>query len=150
MKKLIAILTVAVVVFTTSTANAFDGISISNKKVMESFEREFAGAANVTWYTGQKDNYVAKFTIKSSKVTAHFDNEGNLLATSRYITDSELPLNVITRLMKKYPDQNIHNIVEYDADGNTTYMITLENASHWTTVRATATSVSTYRKLRKA
>ena len=151
MKKLIAILTVAVVVtFTTSTANAFDGISISNKKVMESFEREFAGAANVTWYTGAKENYVAKFTIKSSKVTAHFDRDGNLLATSRYITDSELPLNVITKLMKKYPDQNIHNIVEYEAEGSTTYMITLESDSHWTTVKATDHSVSTYRKLKKA
>lgn len=150
MKKVIAILVAVVAFFTTNTASARDGISISNKKVIESFEREFAGAANVTWYEGTKDNYVAKFTIKSSKVTAHFDNDGNLLATSRYITDSELPLNVITKLMKKYPDQNIHNVVEYDAEGATTYIITLESDTHWTTVRATATSVGTYRKLKKA
>jgi hypothetical protein len=69
-------------------------------------------------------------------VTAHFDREGNLLATSRYITDSELPLNVITRMMKKYPDQKIHCVVEYDANGGTTYVITLESKTHWTILKA--------------
>ncbi len=42
---------------------------------MESFNNQFAGAADVSWYT-TTDKYVAKFTMKSSKVTAHFDREG--------------------------------------------------------------------------
>ncbi len=148
MKKIIAILTIAVLV--TSAAFARDGKTIDNKKVMESFNKEFAGAADVSWYS-TSENYVAKFTMKASKVTAHFDREGNLLATSRYISDSELPLNVITKLMKKYPDQKIHNIVEYDAEGNTTYVITLESNTHWTVLKAESTgSLSTLKKLEKA
>ena len=134
MKKLIAILTFAAVI-TSSAAFALDGRTIDNKKVMESFNKEFVGAADVSWYHTE-DKYVAKFTMKSSKVTAHFDREGNLLATSRYITDSELPLNVITRMMKKYPDQKIHCVVEYDANGGTTYVITLESKTHWTILKA--------------
>jgi hypothetical protein len=148
MKKIIAILTLALVV--SSATFARDGRTIDNKKVMESFNNQFAGAADVSWYT-TTDKYVAKFTMKSSKVTAHFDREGNLLATSRYITDTELPLKVISRLMKKFPDQKIQNIVEYDAEGNTTYVITLESETHWTVLKAEQSgSLTTLKKLTKA
>lgn len=148
MKKIIAILTL-VAVFASSAAFARDK-SVSNKKVMDAFNKEFAGAEDVSWYS-TKDKYVAKFTIKASKVTAHFDSEGNLLATSRYITDSELPLSVITKLMKKFPDQKIHNVVEYDANDNTTYVITLESETHWTVLKAQPSGyVTTLKKLQKA
>ena len=148
MKKLIAILTFAAVI-TSSAAFALDGSTIDNKKVMESFNKEFVGAADVSWYH-TADKYVAKFTMKTSKVTAHFDRDGNLLATSRYITDAELPLNVITRMMKKYPDQKIHSVVEYDAEGNTTYVITLESGTHWTVLKAESNgNLTKLKKLQK-
>jgi hypothetical protein len=149
MKKIIAILTLALVVVTSATF-ARDGRTIDNKKVMESFNNQFAGAADVSWYS-TADKYVAKFTMKASKVTAHFDREGNLLATSRYITDTELPLKVISRLMKKFPDQKIQNIVEYDAEGSVTYVITLESETHWTVLKAEQSgSLTTLKKLIKA
>lgn len=148
MKKIIAILTLAVMV-TGSAVFARDN-SINNKKVMDTFNKEFVGASDVSWYN-TNDKYVAKFTMKSSKVTAHFDNDGNLLATSRYISDSELPLNVITKLMKKYPDQRIHNVVEYDANDNTTYVITLESETSWTILKAqSAGFITVLKKLKKA
>ncbi len=148
MKKLIAILTIAAV-FSSSALFARDA-TVNNKKVMDAFNKEFVGASDVSWYS-TADKYVAKFTIKASKVTAHFDREGNLLATSRYITDTELPLNVVTRLMKKFPDQKIQNVVEYEAEGATTYVITLESESHWTVLKAASTGgLTTLKKLRKA
>lgn len=148
MKKIIAILTL-VAVFTSSAVFARDK-SVSNKKVMDSFNKEFVGAEDVSWYS-TKDKYVAKFTMRESKVTAHFDREGNLLATSRYISDSDLPLNVITRLMKKFPDQKIHSIVEYDANDNTTYVVTLESETHWTVLKAQSSGyITTLKKLKKA
>ncbi|MGX5819916.1 hypothetical protein ACWKWU_17095 [Chitinophaga lutea] len=148
MKKLIAILTLVAVCSTSLFAR--DGATIDNKKVLDAFKEEFAGAENVSWYSDQ-GKYVAKFTMKSSKVTAHFDREGNLLATSRYITDTDLPLNVMTRLMKRFPDQRIHSVVEYEAQGNTTYVITLESETNWTVLKAEpAGYLTTLKKLRKA
>ncbi|WP_423736806.1 hypothetical protein [Chitinophaga caseinilytica] len=147
MKKIIAILTL-VTVFTTG-AFAFDE-TIDNKKVLESFKKEFATAESVSWYT-TADKYVAKFTLHARKVTAHYDREGNLLATSRYIDDADLPLNVITRLMKKYPDQKINNIVEYEADGFTTYVVTLESDTHWTVLKSDSDgNLTRLKKLQKA
>lgn len=150
MKKLIAILTSAV--FFCSAVFANDDVKDNiarNRRVMDSFNREFAGAVNVSWYSTDK-SHVAKFTVKESKVTAHFDNEGRLLATSRYITDSDLPLKVMNRLVKKYPNQRINNVVEYEYEGLTTYVVTLESATHWTVLKAEPAGwLTTINKLRK-
>ncbi|WP_298714849.1 hypothetical protein [Chitinophaga sp.] len=147
MKKMIAILTL-VTAFVTS-AFALDE-TINNKKVLDAFKEEFAKAQDVSWYT-TTDKYVAKFTLNARKVTAHYDRDGVLLATSRYIDDADLPLNVITRLMKKYPDQKINNIVEYEADGLTTYVVTLESETHWTVLKAESNgNITRLKKLQKA
>ncbi|RAJ10416.1 putative PepSY-like beta-lactamase-inhibitor [Chitinophaga skermanii] len=154
MKKLIAILSVAALLFsaTSFAADKYGKAIISNQKVLNSFNQEFAGAAKVTWYANEDEkSYVAKFDIKESRVTAHFDDEGNLLATSRVISDSDLPLPVISRLMHRYPNENIRNVVEYTANGSLTYMITLENDTQWKIIKAGADGgLSTVRKLRKA
>ncbi|ATL46341.1 hypothetical protein COR50_03655 [Chitinophaga caeni] len=151
MKKLIAILSIATLLIANSTF-AKDSKSISNQKVMDTFNEEFVGASDVTWYTSDsKDSYVARFTIKETKVTAHFDKHGNLLATSRYISDSDLPLPVITRLMNRYPNENIRNIVEYTVSGQVSYVITLENTTQWKVVKAhPGGALSIMQKLRKA
>lgn len=147
MKKFIAILTL-VTVFATS-AFAVDE-TINNKKVLDAFKTEFAKAEDVSWYA-TPDKFVAKFTLNARKVTAHYDKEGTLLATSRYIDDADLPLNVISRLMQKYPDQKINNIVEYEADGNTTYVVTLESQTHWTVLKAESNgAITRLKKLQKA
>lgn len=147
MKKIIAILAL---VFTAATGFANDK-TIDNRKVRDAFRHEFGNIENVSWYQTEH-SYVAKFSLNASKVTAHFDTDGNLLATSRNISDTQLPTRVITRLMKKYPDQAIHNIVEYVSEDDTRYVITLESATTWTVLKADASTggVSVLYKLKKA
>ncbi|MBO9152252.1 hypothetical protein ACFOTA_08545 [Chitinophaga sp. GCM10012297] len=117
------------------TAAASFGRDVHNRKVQFAFDRAFAGANNVSWYE-LSDNYMAKFTLNSRKITAHFDRAGNLLATSRIISDAELPTQVINKLIRKYPNQKIHTIVEYAVEGSTYYALTIESGTHWTTLRA--------------
>lgn len=144
MKKLILL---AAIVLTAATSFGRD---VNNRKVQSAFDRLFAAAANVTWYE-LSDNYMAKFTLNARKITAHFDRSGNLLATSRMISDAELPTLVINRLIRKYPDQKIHNIVEYAVEGATYYAITLESGTHWTNLRADSFGeITVLKKLQKA
>lgn len=144
MKKLI--LFAAIVL---SAAASF-GRDIDNRKMRLAFDRVFAGATDVRWYETD-NNYMAKFTLKARKVTAHFDKDGTLIATSRIISDSELPLDVISTLIRKYPDQKIHSVVEYVVDGNTYYAITLESATEWTVLRTNSWGEAiVMKKLQKA
>ncbi|WP_123864802.1 hypothetical protein [Chitinophaga barathri] len=143
MKKLILL---AAIVLTAATSFGRD----ISRKVQVAFAQEFAGAANVNWYEVD-NNYMAKFTLNARKITAHFDKDGNLIATSRLISDVELPYDVITRLIRKYPDQKINNIVEYVVDGNTFYSIVLEGETHWTTLKSnTSGDIILLKKLQKA
>src|SRR5687768_5872247 len=59
------------------------------------------------------------------KVTTHYDVQGNILATSRYISDADLPLYAISKLMKSCPDEQIKLVREFEALGEKTYIVTL-------------------------
>ncbi|AWO02101.1 hypothetical protein DLD77_10540 [Chitinophaga alhagiae] len=143
MKKIIALLAI---VFAAHAGFAKDN---TNSKVLDAFRQEFGNIEKVEWYKTDH-SFVAKFSLNASRVTAHFDEEGNLLATSRNISDTQLPTRVITRLIKKYPGQIIHNIVEYVCEDSTRYVITLENNNAWTVLRAENTgSLSVLDKLIK-
>ncbi|PUZ26848.1 hypothetical protein DCM91_10690 [Chitinophaga costaii] len=127
--------------------------TVNNKKVMETFQKEFTEAKNVEWFSDEKaKSYTANFTIRESKVTAHFDNDGNLLNTSRYLTESQLPLAVTNRLAKKYKGQHIENIVEYQANGEFTYYVTVKSDDKtYTIVKATPEGwLSVYNKFQQA
>lgn len=146
MKKIITILAI---MLTTGAAFASNDNVTDNKKAMATFNKEFTGASDVAWYNSGEGT-VAKFSLKNSKVTAHFNKAGELLATSRYITDAELPLGVINKLIKRFPGQNIRNIVEYSAEGESTYVISLESETEWTILKAKGGSpLTTLKKLQK-
>ncbi len=149
MKKIIAILTIALI-STTTVAFADNNRAIDNSRVLTAFHEKFSTTSNVSWYK-TKGGYIARFTLHSSKVTAHFDESGHLITTSRTITDSELPLRVITGLIKKYPDQKIHHITEFNNEEGSVYVIILESDSNWTTLKVTANSeISLIKSLQKA
>ncbi|MRG47987.1 hypothetical protein GFS24_22900 [Chitinophaga sp. SYP-B3965] len=146
MKKIITILAI---MFTTGAAFASNDNVTDNKKAMVTFNQEFAGASDVAWYNSDEGT-VAKFVLKNSKVTAHFNKAGELLATSRYITDADLPLGIINKLIKRFPEQNIRNVVEYSSEGESTYVISLENETEWTILKAKSGSpLITLKKLQK-
>lgn len=145
MKKIITILAI---MFTTGAAFANKDNATDNKKAMVTFNKEFAGASDVAWFNTEEST-VAKFSLKNSKVTAHFNKAGELLATSRYITDTDLPLSVLNKLIKRFPNQNIRNIVEYNVEGETTYVISLENDTEWTILKSQNDILTTLKKLQK-
>jgi Cu/Ag efflux protein CusF len=143
-------LSFAIAVILSASAFAAEK-TMENKQVLATFNEQFAAATDVNWYASNEDNFVAKFTINSTKVTAHFDKNGALLATSRYITDADLPLNVMSRLIRKYADQKIHHVMEYVSNGSTSYVITLESAQNWTILKSDENGGFTQlRKLTKA
>ncbi|MBO9154800.1 hypothetical protein ACFOTA_21480 [Chitinophaga sp. GCM10012297] len=98
-----------------------------------------------TALTGKK----AAVSIAENKVTSHYDRQGNLLATSRYISDAELPLYAITKLMKHCPDEQIKLVREFEAIGEKTYIVTLENATGYKVVKVTAADLEILEQLTK-
>ncbi|WP_143309751.1 hypothetical protein [Chitinophaga vietnamensis] len=145
------LLVVAAVMLSASTLFAEAYETTVSYKIKAAFDESFTGAKDVKWYTEDNKTFTAKFTISNNKVTAFFDTNGDLLATSRYIQQENLPLQVINSMMKKYPDNNVYCVVEYTSGTNVVYMITLVDDQYWTVLRAdTAGNLKQFSRLKKA
>ncbi|RPD41161.1 hypothetical protein [Chitinophaga barathri] len=83
------------------------------------------------------------------KVTTYFDTEGNVLATCRSISEIELPQYAVNKLIKKCPDEQIKLIREFDALGEKTYIVTLENATGFKVVKVTSSELEILEQLKK-
>lgn len=150
MKKLVAILGMSFVLVTNSLfANTYE--TTVSKKISSNFNEYFAGAKDVKWYTEDNQMFTAKFTLNNSKVTAYYREDGSLMATSRFMTGSQLPINIVAKLNRKYAEAKVYSVVEYSAEDNTVYYVTLETNDQWITVRADKDGfVRTTRKMKKA
>jgi hypothetical protein len=135
MKKLIAVLSLALLgLGFSSQVKATDTVSIANPQVREAFNDYFNGASDVAWFATSQ-NYVAHFNMMGSNVKAYFDHDGHLLFTSRAIDPNQLSLKLLHQLQKKYSGNQVRYVTEYSKDGISTYVITLESATKWTTLK---------------
>ncbi|QJB34697.1 hypothetical protein HF324_26585 [Chitinophaga oryzae] len=150
MKKLILLMSAALLLSASALfANTYE--TTVNSRIQHSFSETFAGASEVKWYTDDNKTFTAKFNMSSSKVTAFFDDAGNLLATSRYLDPEQLPLALTSRLNKRYPNDSLYCIVEYSSNGNVVYFITLEGKDTWTVLKADGTGATSVKsRLKKA
>ena len=126
MKKnfLIALL-VAVVFSGSSFANT--GKSV-NALVKQSFQKEFVGAQSVSWEViSDKDIFHASFIYNNERLNAYFDQEGNLLATGRYVKQENLPMLVSKGIDIRYKKFDVLESIEFVTGSETSYIIRLEN-----------------------
>jgi hypothetical protein len=98
-----------------------------NDAVTASFHKDFKRAEFMQKEVGK--NFI-KFTFKMNDVVmfAFYNEDGQLLAISRNIQSSQLPLQLLMQVKKDYGNYWICDLFEYSAEGNSCYYITLENA----------------------
>lgn len=127
MKKLTTIFAaLALIVSTSAFAGNVTGVNV-NEKVQTAFQQNFTNAANVTW---QKTNdfYFAHFMQNNIDVAVAYNEDGELVGTSRTISKSELPQYVAYSLKQDYGDFAIHpTVTEINVQGKIIYSITAEN-----------------------
>lgn len=126
MKKLLTLLAVSLLLFSTSTF-AFDTDHVSTA-VRGAFEKDFTKAKDVSWKK-KSDIYFAWFTMNGFIMNAAYNEAGELVCTSRDIVVDQLPLSVSMTLAKKYATYTLPNkVVELNYEGETWYYITIANA----------------------
>ena len=125
MKKLATVLTAIVMLFATS-AFATDGDNVT-AKVAAAFKTDFSQVSNVSWEK-TSDFYFATFQLNNVTVDAAYNEEGELVGTSRKIATAQLPLNVTLELTKKFGAYTVWaQASEVTYEGLTSYYLTVEN-----------------------
>ncbi|HVI48863.1 MAG TPA: hypothetical protein VM802_28610 [Chitinophaga sp.] len=140
MKKIILLMS-AVLLLSASVLSAKEYEVAATPKLRNALNEAFTGAQDVKWYTDDNRTFTAKFEMSHAKVTAFFNEDGTLLATSRYLDPEQLPLNVTSKLNKRFPDTSVFCVVEYSSGENTVYFITLESKDTWTVVKTDASAI---------
>jgi len=125
MKKFATVLTAIVMLF-ASTAFASNGDNVT-AKVKAAFQTDFSTASKVSWKQSN-DFYFASFTLNDVQVDAAYNEDGELVGTSRKVSAAQMPLNVTVELSKKYADYSIAgDAYELSFNGQTNYYIKVEN-----------------------
>lgn len=113
----------------------FSSISFAagNDKVdnatLVSFRHDFQKATNVSW-AQTSTCYKATFELDGQTIYAYYGkNEAGLVAVTRFILSSQLPLNLQQELRSKLKDGWIADLFEVASGGETYYYATIENSA---------------------
>ena len=147
MKKLTTIIASAILLISTSSF-AGTGEEIS-EAIKTAFAKSFSSAKNVNW---QKTNdlYFANFQVETSKLFAAFNETGDLIAVSRTIDISQVPLALARTLQEKYADYYLStSVTEMVLEGSTSYYITAEGKTRRLQLKGNANGDITIEKKTK-
>ncbi len=144
MKKIIVTLAIAV-----STLSAFANDENVNQRVLNAFRTEFATAKEVEWTVGS-NYYKATFVYNESYVFAYYNESGELLGLTRYVSPVDLPLALQNSLKKNYEGYWISDLFEAAKNDATSYYITVENADTKIILKSSGNSWDVYSKSKKS
>lgn len=151
MKKIKTILAAAALLLATSAFATTGGDKdLVSTKVKAAFVSDFAKAQFVTWST-KSDFYFAHFTLNGSSAEAAYTPDGELIATSRKVAVSELPLAVSLELASQYNGYDVSTeATEINFDGNTTYYLNVQNNKEFVQLSCTANgAIDVVKKMKK-
>lgn len=144
MKKMILTLAIAV-----STLSAFAGDDNVNQKALDAFKTEFATAKEVEWSVGS-NYYKATFNYNGKYVFAYYNENGEMLGLSRYLSPVDLPLALQNNLKKNYEGYWVSDLFEAAKNDATNYYITLENADTKIVLKSSGNGWTVHNKTKKS
>ena len=111
-----------------ANTNAFAGPAHEiNGQVRTAFQKDF-NKAELVDYTSSKDYTRLTLKVNDMIVFAYYSEKGDLLAVTRNIKSTQLPLPLLLELKKNYSHYWITELFEMSAGSQTTYYMILENA----------------------
>jgi len=133
MKKMIVALMMMV---TLGVTNVFAGGEKVSPAVLSAFNNDFTSAQEVNW-TVTGSYFKAAFTFNGQRVFAYYDEKGELLGVTRYISTAQLPLSLMKDIKSRIKsDTWVSDLIEVSSGTGTNYFITLEDAESKTILKS--------------
>lgn len=119
-----------------------------NKEIKASFAHDFRNAELMGTETNEKYTKVV-FKMNDQVMTAFYSASGQLMAVTRNITSSQLPVSLLMNFKKHYSDCWISDLFEMSQDSESTYYLTVENSDVRTILRSNGDSWDVYSSIKK-
>lgn len=132
----------------SSFASETKDIKVSSS-VLQAFQKNFSAAKEVSWTVSQ-NYYKANFSMNGQFVTAFYNNDGSMMAMTKNIASTQLPVALQTSLRQQYSQYWISDLFEMATEEGTSYYITLEDGDTRLVLKSDNAEWSTYQKQRKS
>jgi hypothetical protein len=116
---------------------------------LQSFKSSFTTATDVAWSAGE-NFYKAEFQLNGQHLAAFYNPEGEMLALTKNIASTQLPVGLQTSLKQDYNGYWISDLFEIATAEGTSYYVTLENADKQVVLKSSNSSWSTFQKQSKS
>jgi hypothetical protein len=147
MKRFLFTLTIALSLISLSSFTTRDGVAPA---ALKSFSKSFKSATEVNWSVSE-NYYKANFAMNGQYVSAYYNADGKMIALTRNITSTQLPLALQADLKKNSEGYWISDLFELANDEGTSYYVTLENGDTRLVLKSGSSSEwTTYNKQRKS
>lgn len=110
-----------------------------SQKAVSSFKKEFTNAQDVKWESS-KDFVKATFKLNDQVMFAYYSQTGDLMAITRNIVSTQLPINLLSGLKKNYSAYWISDLFEISSSGDASYYITLHNSDQTLILKSNGSS----------
>jgi hypothetical protein len=104
--------------------------------VLKSFVATFSNAKEVDWKVSN-NLYNAQFALDGQYINAYYNGNGELVALTRNITTSQLPVMLQAELKKQTGKYWITGLFELTNEEGTFYYVSLENADNRIVMKST-------------
>jgi hypothetical protein len=119
-----------------------------NASIKTSFHQEFQNAQILSTESYQTFTKLT-FRMNDAVLSAFYAENGELLAVTRNILSSQLPINLLTNLKKRFGSYWITDLFEFERDGQSSYYVSIENADTKMTLRSTGEGWQLYSSVKK-
>ena len=106
-----------------------------SEKVLKAFSETFMKATDVVWHE-VKNFYEASFKQSEIISRAVYDQDGNLVRATRYYSQENLPINILTKLQKRYAGKSVYGVTELSTGDEVSYHITMQDEKNWYIIKA--------------
>jgi hypothetical protein len=132
-----------------STTYAFAApVDHVNGEINASFRNEFRDARLIST-EGYKDFTKLTFQMNEQVLCAYYTEDGSLLAVTRNIPSSQLPVSLLLNLKKQLNNSWITELFEFNSDTQHCYYVSLENADMKIDLRSNGDSWEVYSTTKK-
>jgi hypothetical protein len=138
----------SILLFFTFGVNTFAADTAVSPNVLQSFQNKFSSAKEITWTAG-KEIYKAEFVYRSQYISAYYDADGNMLALTKNILSTQLPVFLGNGLRERYQGYWIADVIEFSTEEGTSYYATLENAHEKVILKSSQNSWMVSKKIKK-
>ena len=128
MKKLATVLAATAMLLSASAFTKDSNETKATSKVEKSFGKDFSNATNTSWE--KKSNiYIAHFDLNNVSIEAAYNEDGELIATSRKVDAADMPLAISLEIAKKYSGYEVaKKAEEITFEKQTNYYINIGNS----------------------